>query len=112
MSDYPVPSYAAQIWVAGDQLWLAFPSLVNGHGHSVPFPANEIGLSLALETLKERSKGAISLGLRGSPTRHEIERRVREDSRYNTILREMSENKRASEAERAEASKFLEELGL
>ncbi len=113
MSDYPIPSYACSIWLAGDSLWLAFPPLAQGeHGHSVPFPATERGLELILNTLRQRRLGERSLGEAGSPTRYQIERSLVNDANYNVLIGAIAQSKEAQRREREEAGKFLEELGL
>lgn len=112
MSDYPIPSYAVSLWVAGDQLWLAFPPLDGERGHSVPYPLTERGIALALETLKHRRLGARSLGEAGAPTRYQVERELYHDPRYNIILGAMAKAKADTAKEATEAGAFLEELGL
>ena len=113
MSDYPIPSYAAHIWLAGDTLWLGFPPLTEGgSSHSVPYPANERGITLIIETLRERRKGERSLGSHGSPTKYQTERALVDDRKYNILLRALRESKAATEKEKQDATAFLEELGL
>ena len=111
MSDYPVPTYAANIWVVGDELWLGFPPLVEGgHGHSVPFPCNERGLALALAAIRERSAGSLHIGLRGSPTRYQVEQDLKNDAKYNEVLRAMQEAKKPKLDPEMEA--LMADLGL
>jgi len=113
MSDYPIPSYAANIWIAGDLLWLGFPPIGDGvQAHSVSFPANERGLSLIIEILKSRRKGERMIGENGSPTRYQVERELVRDAKYNELLRALENSKKVTAEEAAEASAFLEELGL
>jgi hypothetical protein len=84
MSDYPVPSYAANIWIAGDKIMLGFPSTVGGRSHSVALPMTDKGLAVALDILKERSTSTImSIGTRAAPTKWNIEN----DARYNAFIR-------------------------
>jgi hypothetical protein len=112
MSDqYPVPRYAANIWVTGDVLWLGFPPLMEGgHGHSVQYPNTELGLSLALLAIRERSAGALSIGLRGSPTQYQVERSLVHDKNYNEVLRAM---RKAKEKEMdPELASLMKEIGL
>ena len=110
MTHYPVPSHAAQVWVASDTLWLSFPPLPgNEFGHSVSFPASPKGLMAALETLVTRSRAAdLRLGFKGTPTQWEVEKSLKDDKKYNEWLATM----KVTEAEREEAGKMLEELGL
>lgn len=108
---YPVPSYAANIWIAGDKLWLGFPSPEPGvRGHSVPLPCNEKGMAVAVSILREREHTPRTnwLGTKGAPTRWDIEH----DKKYNALLNAMNESKKTTEAEKAAAQAFLEELGL
>lgn len=110
MSDYPVPSYAASIWVTGDTLWLGFASPINGHAHSVPFPATDKGLKLAMTTLHEREKGRLLISQRGAPTRYEVERALHSDKRYNEMLKAMQEAKKPKLDPEVEA--LMKEIGL
>jgi len=42
---YPLPSHAAHIWHAADQLWLGLPSPAEGaRGHTTHFPVDEAAL--------------------------------------------------------------------
>ena len=113
MSDYPIPSYAASIWLVGDTIWLGFPPLGDGvQSHSAPFPANERGLALLLSTLRERGRGSLNIGLKGSPTRYQIERQLVQDAKYNGLLKAMKEAKAKQDEEKEKAIAFLKELGL
>ena len=113
MSDYPIPSYAAYIWVAGDKLWLGFPGTDESvRPHSVPFPATEPGFAVALKILRERRIGERMIGTKGAPCKHQVERELAQDRRYNEMLKAMKEAKATSAAEKADAEAFLEELGL
>ncbi len=79
---YPLPSYAASIYIAGDTLWLGLPSW-NGEdrGHSVPIPATQAGLAELLRILQAREREQKSIekkqgggiGTDASPTRGQIE---------------------------------------
>ena len=115
MTQYPLPSYAAHIWIAGDKIWLGFPGEKDGvREHSVPFPATDKGFSLILATIKARQEAPCAnwLGTRGAPCRHEIERQLANDKRYNAFIKATAEAKVVSAADAAENAKFLEELGL
>lgn len=113
MSDYPIPHYAAHIWVAGDTLWLGFPGTAEGvREHSVPFPITDKSIALVVETLRARERNRNWLGTKGAPTRYDVKKELQHDKKYNTLLRALRENKNKKEAEKAEAEAFLEELGL
>jgi hypothetical protein len=110
---YPIPSYAAHIWIAGDKIWLGFPSPEAGVSkHSISVPNNEIGLGVALKILRARDvEDKHWLSTRGAPTRHQVERDLVRDKRYNELLRALEASKKVSAAERAKAEEFLKELG-
>jgi hypothetical protein len=114
MSEYPLPSYAANIWTVGDRLVLSFPSPVDAPAHCVEFPLTERGLLLALATIREREKAyrPAFLATRAAPSKYQIERALAEDKKFKAWLSEMAATKEKKEAEKAEATKFLEELGL
>jgi len=112
VSDYPIPSYSASIWLVGDQIWLGFPPIGDlVQAHSVPFPATDKGLALILQTLRER-RHSLNIGTKGAPTRYQVERTLAQDKRYNGILEAMKKAKETREKEREEAIAFLAELGL
>jgi hypothetical protein len=106
MRDYPLPSYAANIWIKGDQIWLGFD------GHSVWFPANAKGMELMLATLRERSKSQLCIGQNGQPTQYQVERTLQRDKRWNEMLRIMRSSIEHTEKDRQESIEFLKELGL
>lgn len=107
---YPIPHYAVSLWVAGDDLWLAFPGQgPEGQGHSVRLPASAGGFATAVSILRERAQARdLKLGNAGTPTQYELEH----DRKYGAILKAMGEAKQTSAAEREAARKELEELGL
>jgi hypothetical protein len=104
--DYPLPHYAANIWIAGDVIWLGFD------GHSTHFPASIDGLRLLLATLKERTRGRVVIATNGQPTQYQVERTLQRDKRWADMLRIMrGVDERAREKEQ-ESEDFLKELGL
>lgn len=107
---YPIPSYAVTLWVAGDDLWLAFPSTVaDGRGHSVKLPASTAGLKTAIEILKARAVAPdYRLGNRGTPTQYELE----QDKKYGAILEAMRADSEDRREARAKAAAELADLGL
>jgi hypothetical protein len=108
--NYPLPSYAAHIWIANGQLCLGFPSPKEGaREHMVTLPLSDKGLAVAIDILREREKDRFNtLGTAGAPCRRQVEDELKRDQKYNEILRAMS----VSKSERDEAAKWLEELGL
>jgi hypothetical protein len=114
VSDYPLPSYVAQIWTMGDRLVLRFPSPVDAPAHTVEFPVTQKGLELALATLREREKSKTPawLATKAAPTKYQIERVLVEDKKYKAWLKEMTEAKEKRLKEAEDADLFLRELGL
>jgi len=108
MSDYPLPSYAASVWVVGDQVHAGFD------GHTVAFPNTETGLTLLLAVLRERARDNAfnKIGTKSSPTKYAVERALVNDKRYNELLRAMHAAKAVSDTERQESIAWLKELGL
>jgi len=107
MSDYPVPSYAANIWIVGDQVHAGFD------GHTVAFPNTETGLTLLLAVLRERGRAkSLAISTWASPTKYQVERALVNDARYNELLKHMNAAKAVSDAERQESIAWLKELGL
>lgn len=107
---YPIPAHAASFWIAGDDLWIAFPGQgPEGKGHSVRLPASVAGLQTAIAILRERSQAtSLRLGNRGTPTQYELE----QDKKYKMILGAMRTDSAERKAARAKAAAELEELGL
>lgn len=75
---YPIPSYAAQVWLAGDnKLTVAFPPLP-GHekGHTTLIPCTEDGIKVLRSVLAARaegfSTGAAHIATKGSPTQYNL----------------------------------------
>lgn len=109
MSDYPVPRYAAYVWVTGDTLWLGFPSPVEGGSHSVPFPATDKGLKLAMSTLRERETSTrLEIANKAAPSRYQVERALVNDKRYNELLRALKVAPKVD----PEVEALMRELGL
>jgi len=114
---YPIPGYACNIWVAGDNLMVAFPGTVTEQGHTITLPISEGGLKTALTILQDRAKArSLLLGNSGTPTQWDAERlaamakalsRSREEK-----LEALAERKAEKAAKVAEADAFLKELGL
>lgn len=106
----PLPAHAASFWVAGDDLWIAFPGTgPEERGHSIRLPASVSGLQTAITILKDRAKATdLRLANRGSPTRYQVEN----DARYKAFNRAIDDEREATAEERASARRELEELGL
>lgn len=107
---YPLPSYAISLWVAGDDLWLAFPGQgPEGKGHSVRLPASLAGMQTAVSILRDRATAKdLKLGARGTPTQYELE----QDRKYGAILAAMRADTTERREAQARAARELEELGL
>lgn len=107
---YPLPAHAASFWIAGDDLWIAFPGQgPEERGHSIRLPASVAGLATAISILKDRAKATdLRLSAKGTPSQYEVEN----DARYKALVRARSEDRQASLEEREAARKDLQELGL
>lgn len=104
--DYPIPSHACSVWLAGDTLWAAFPP-APGHtkGHSLHFPATPEGFRIALAILRERATASdFRLGTPETPTQYDLAAIAKALERGTTAAR--------SRLEAEEADKLLNELGL
>lgn len=107
---YPIPAYAVNLWIAGDDLWIAFPGQgPEERGHSVRLPASVAGMQTAITILRERAQArSLRLGERGTPTQYELE----QDKKYGAILEAMKADSTAKREDRARAEAELAELGL
>src|SRR5438309_159855 len=128
---YPLPSYAISLWVAGDDLWLAFPGQgPEGKGHSVRLPVSKSGLKVAINILRDRAKAeSLKIGHDGTPTQYTVEqyagrawgtvsKRMREE-REVRLAKEIEDRvqynaarERAKAKAKARAAAELAELGL
>lgn len=111
---YPLPSHAASFWIAGDDLWIAFPGQgPEERGHSIKLPASAGGLAAAVKIMRDRATAKdLKLSNRGTPSQYEVERALVNDKKYAHILSAMAEAKIVSEADKATARAELEALGL
>ena len=106
---YPLPDYALTVWVAGDNLMVAFPGCGTERGHTIKLPASAAGLQTAITILKDREHAKDRrIGNHSAPTQWNLE----SDKRYKAWLKAMSDGKAKEEAALAEAEELLEELGL
>lgn len=93
-SGYPLPSYAMQIWLAGDTIHLALPSGPDGKSHVVRIPlakcsieqseggqplARQLGWVVLQDILKSRQqqREAPRIGQRSAPVQCDIEAMLR-----------------------------------
>jgi hypothetical protein len=106
MDKYPIPHYAVSVWVAGDNLMVAFPGTASEQGHTIKLPVSAGGLKAALSILRDRAQARdLRLGNRGTPIQWVIE----SDKNYKAWLKAMAEVKK----ERAKSpDQLLEELDL
>lgn len=109
--DYPIPSYAVYAWIVGDRLAVQFPPVIGSKSHTVHFPASPKGMALLLDSLRERSRGAVTISTRGALTSYQVERTLAGDKRYNDLIRAMQAAVSTPEQIR-ESEDFLKELGL
>jgi hypothetical protein len=80
MSDsYPLPHYAASVWLSGDKLMVAFPPLPgNIKGHTVALPSTAAGFAVLQESLRERQRdGYQKLGTKAVPVQYDIDEMIR-----------------------------------
>ncbi len=80
MSDYPLPSYAASFWVVGDQLFVRLPPwATGGPAHIITLPANEAGMKICLDLLKERARASYEtkIGTKAAPVQYDIDAMLR-----------------------------------
>lgn len=83
-NDYPVPNYAAYIWLNGSSLCLGLPG--PGPGASLAtFPNTTQGLALALNVLRarERQPNELRLGHQSAPTQWEIDKWLKDAGRMS-----------------------------
>ncbi len=73
MSNYPLPSYAASIWLANDRIQVAFPD--ERGGHTISLPEGPKGLEVLMTALRQRAMqtSARTLGLSGTPSQQEAD---------------------------------------
>lgn len=74
MIEKPAPSYAATIWLAGQNLMVYFESPDPGaRGHTIHVPATQLGMSGLLKILRERElAGAQKIGNKSDPTQADM----------------------------------------
>lgn len=128
---YPLPAYAASIWIAGDQLMLALPPAdgfesrthcvaiplerleVQKNTFGEPVPGNR-GLAVLLTVLHQRDRARRSprIGEPGAQARHAIAQAVESSEKYKAWREAMSASKAEAAAKAAEAEAFLKELGV
>lgn len=107
---YPLPAYAASIWVAGDNLMVQFPGQgPEGREHTIKLPVHENGLKTAIKILKDRAQAeALTIANRGTPSQWQAEN----DARYRAFHKALQKDRKDREQEKREAEEFLKELGL
>jgi len=75
--DYPLPTYAAYIWVAGDKLIVSFPPLKSSdrNSHTTILSADEVGAKVLLSVLTERARltDKAAIGTKGSPVQYDVD---------------------------------------
>jgi len=75
--DYPMPSHACMMWVAGETLYVRFPP-EPGHdtGHMVTFESDLQGLTSLISVMRARAKhkAQLKVGHPGTPTQYDVQR--------------------------------------
>jgi len=121
--DYPCPSHACMVWLAGDQLMVRFPpSLGHDKHHVVSFEADERGIAALTSVLRARAKHqALTVGTPGAPTQTDVNRlramasAIRMTTVVKTTIKPVSdkEARRMARLEReAELASLLHDLDL
>ncbi len=74
---YPLPAHAASIWIAGDTLFLAFPSTDPGvRGHTTQLKINENTMLTLIHVLRSRARSHHEierLGTTACPTQYNLD---------------------------------------
>ncbi len=82
MTTYPIPAYAATIWMAGNDIMLAFGETSTTPGHTCRIPNTEKGMAVvvailsARRNLPEGGSEASKIGTGAEPTQFNIEREM------------------------------------
>jgi len=71
---YPVPAYAATIWVSGDNLMVTFPPQKGERSHTISLPISEGGLKTAVQIFRDRAHASdLRIANVGTPTQYQVE---------------------------------------
>ena len=92
---YPVPSYAANIWVVGNEIHLALPPLEgNKQGHTVVLPWNAKALDHLLRILRQRATQVrpLNIATPAGPTQWDIEQLMKAVKKAPKKLEETTVN--------------------
>lgn len=98
---YPTPSYAATIWIAGNEICLGFSETRNSPGHTTRLPCTEKGLQVALQILRARQalpSGSSQVATLAEPTQFNLDRELMKYQKRVTLS--------------ADPDEALKELGL
>ena len=109
---YPPPSYAATIWLVGDQLMLSFPSPEHARNHTVAIPTTDKGFTALVSILKNRDSGPNWIGTKGAPTGMDLAKALESDKAFNEWLKKQGHEKAQKDADAEALASELEELGL
>lgn len=74
---YPLPAHAASIWIAGDILFIAFPSTSPGvRGHTVELRINENTMLTLIHVLRSRARSTEldRMGKPECPTQYNLDK--------------------------------------
>ena len=111
---YPIPSYAAHIWVAGDHFCVGFPGTNGAREHVVEFPLTAKGLEVLATVLKSRDDREQTrwLATKGAPTGLDIERCLVNDKAYNEFLGRVERQREKAAVDLSDLDDFLNGVGL
>lgn len=121
---YPLPDYAVSVWVAGDNLMVAFPGTRSEQGHTIKLPASQAGFQTIVSILRARATAKdLRLGNDGTPTQYDVEagkawgkvtKRLREEHEIEIAdrLAQQEVERTAKVRARERAARELQELGL
>lgn len=79
MSDYPLPDYAASIWLIGDEIALCLPAQVEGaRAHTIQLPATDKGMVALMTILRDRARASNrTIGTKAAPVQYDVEALLR-----------------------------------
>lgn len=111
---YPLPSYAASIWTAGDTIYLSLPPTFGTEsGHTVHFPLSPSGWIAVNSILKAREaaeRSARTIGNKAAPVQYDIDKVLMSLAKTQARVEKLSPDPRLRRD--APPDLTLEDLGL